>query len=81
MNDEASIEAIAERIQRYLCERPASADTTEGVHQWWLGGEAFDATLDATQAALALLARRGVLDAVKLGHRTVWRLARPGVAA
>ncbi|MEK6346514.1 MAG: hypothetical protein V4764_03480 [Burkholderia sp.] len=81
MNDDALIELIAAHIQRYLCEHPASADTAEGVHQWWLGGEALDAPLDATQAALERLARRGVLEAVKLGGRTLWRRARPGAEA
>lgn len=81
MNDEALIEAIAARIQRYLCDQPNSADTVEGVHGWWLGGLERDASLDMTEAALALLARRGVVEAVSIGRRRVWRLARNNAAA
>lgn len=81
MNDDALIEAIAASIQRYLCEHPASADTAEGVQQFWLGGIAHEVSLAMTQAALASLERRGALEGVQMGRHRLWRLRRNSAAA
>ena len=68
---------VAERaILSYLAQNPSSADTTEGVHHWWISGEPLPGHMDVTERALARLRDAGRLESVHLGDRVIWRLGR-----
>lgn len=70
-------------ITRHIAEHPLAADTLEGIHMWWVGaadaGEHGHApSSETTLAALEELARRGLLEVLRVGSRLVWR--HPGTA-
>lgn len=68
---------VAERaILSYLEQRPASADTAEGIHHHWIAWEGLPEHIGITEGALARLREAGKVEAVRLGHRTIWRLSR-----
>ncbi|WP_314436400.1 hypothetical protein [Massilia timonae] len=68
---------FAERaILSYLEQRPASADTTEGIHHHWIAWEGLPEHIDITACALARLRDAGRMQSVRLGDRTIWRLHR-----
>lgn len=71
-----AIDAAERAILSYLGQYPASADTTEGVHRWWMSGEPFPEHIDVTERALARLRDAGKVESVGLGGRTIWRLRR-----
>jgi Fe2+ or Zn2+ uptake regulation protein len=47
-----SVRTIAEEIVRYLDGHPNAADTVEGIVQWWLARQRYDATKVSVQRAL-----------------------------
>jgi len=55
-------ERLVREIEHYLVVRPLATDTVEGVARWWVLGEAPTTSLEAVQAALAVLVRRGVIE-------------------
>jgi len=55
------VSEIAERIERYLTQRPEAADTAEGISTWWLSSPLGLDALPAVLAALAQLEARGVV--------------------
>ena len=52
---------IAERIERYLTQRPEAADTAEGISTWWLSSPLGPDALPAVLAALLQLEARGIV--------------------
>jgi len=52
---------IAERIERYLTQRPEAADTAEGISKWWLSSPPGPDALPGVLAALLRLEARGVV--------------------
>ena len=67
------IEAATGMIRAHVAAYPHSADTLEGVAQWWLEGH-FPPPLIA--AALERLLASGELERMDLGQRQLWRRAR-----
>jgi hypothetical protein len=55
------VSQIAERIERYLMQRPEAADTAEGIGTWWLTSPLGTDALPAVVAALRQLELRGVV--------------------
>jgi hypothetical protein len=75
MNDKLIVSTAA-AIQGYLLSRPESADTLEGIHQWWISGPDNDEAISVTMAALDYLEVAGVLERAQIGRRQVWRRRR-----
>ncbi|MEG0884888.1 MAG: hypothetical protein RSH52_27005 [Janthinobacterium sp.] len=65
--------AAVNAIRNYLHRYPNSADTLEGVVQWWLGG---DFPKEITAAALEHLLASGELERLSIGQQQLWRRAR-----
>jgi len=74
--DQNAIDVAERAILSYLEQHPAGADTTEGVHHWWISGEPLPEHIDVTERALARLCDAGRVEAVRLGNRIIWRLGR-----
>ena len=69
--DDLLIRQVAELISRYLVARPGAADTTRGVHDWWVDWPGPQAPLAVTEAALELLRASGKVSC----SNGVWRQA------
>lgn len=54
------VEGIARDLERYVSLHPTAADTLDGIARWWLARSEKPA-LKLVEAALELLARRGLL--------------------
>ena len=67
---------VADAILAYLARFPDSADTAEGIHQWWLVPRPPGHTLELTVQALDLLTAEQVLESRAIGQRLLWRLRR-----
>lgn len=74
--DQNAIDVAERAILSYLEQHPTGADTTEGVHHWWMSGEQRPEHIDVTECALARLRDAGRVESVRLGGRIIWRLAR-----
>ena len=66
-SDDALVSQIAERIERYLMQRPEAADTAEGISTWWLSSPLGADSLPAVLAALRQLEVRGVVVRMERG--------------
>lgn len=73
--NEALVAQTADAIQRHLTRCPAAADTTEGVHHWWIDWPQLPPPLAVTQAALEQLEREGWVVGLPCGHHKLWRKA------
>lgn len=71
-----STRAVANAIASYLANHPASADTLEGIHQWWLGPLGLDHPMEVTSCALELLEMERKIESLQVGRHRVWRLRR-----
>ena len=71
VEDNIGIDALAQRIRRYVHEHPNAADTLEGVAAWWLGGGTEGEWLESVKTALERLAASGELSRRTLGDGTV----------
>ena len=67
-------------ISQYVDARPDSADTLEGIHQWWIQWPGTAESMAVTLAALEQLERDGLMQGVRVGNRAIWRRRRPDVA-
>ena len=66
----------ANAIMSYLGAHPDSADTVEGIHQWWIRWPDIPESILVTAAALAQLERAGRIEKQRIGNREIWRLPR-----
>ena len=71
VEDNIGIDALAERIRRYVREHPNAADTLDGVAGWWLGGGTEGEWLETVKIALERLVASGELTRRTLGDGTV----------
>ncbi|WP_139798574.1 hypothetical protein [Andreprevotia lacus] len=76
MKDDELVSTIAGHIRQYLAARPQSADTLEGIHQWWINWPTAPESPSVTLAALQQLEQAGVVMRVHVGGRDLWRAAR-----
>jgi hypothetical protein len=67
-------------IAHYVDARPDSADTLEGIHQWWIQWPGNAESMAVTLAALEQLERDGLMQGVRVGNRAIWRKRRPDTA-
>ncbi|MDD5390200.1 MAG: hypothetical protein PHD37_12690 [Gallionellaceae bacterium] len=74
--DESLILAIESEVLAYLEARPASADTLEGIHRWWIRWPGLEEPMSITEIALNRLQARGLLEQCRVGSRILWR--KPG---
>lgn len=68
-----SVRVVADAIGRYLATQPGSADSAEGIQQWWLRPTGVDVPLDVVTDALRLLEAEKVVECLRLGARELWR--------
>ena len=68
-----SVRVVADAIARYLATRPGSADSAEGIQQWWLRPSGVDVPLDVVTDALRLLETEKMVDCLRVGARELWR--------
>lgn len=74
--DPATIDSAAAAIRRYLAEHPGSADTVEGVAEWWLARQRACETLAVVTEALRRLSASGeVRESRTAGGRVIYKLA------
>ncbi len=63
-------------ILQWLDNHPQAADTTEGIHQWWIAWPSCPAALAVTETALLQLEQARQIECVRLGNRDIWRRPR-----
>jgi hypothetical protein len=63
-------------IRDHLARFGNSADTLDGVHQWWIRWESFPDHISVTERALARLQASGLVECVRMGGGEIWRLRR-----
>lgn len=71
--DDALIAFAANAIREYLRQRPESADTLEGVHDWWIRWPGIPESPALTGIALERLEASGEVERVQIGNRVLWR--------
>ena len=71
-----SVRVVADAIAHYLASRPESADSPEGIRQWWLRPVGVEVPLALVMDALKLLASEGVVECRRFGGGEVWRRSR-----
>jgi hypothetical protein len=64
-------------IEFRLTESPNSADTVEGIHNYWINWSEPVPPLQVTQQALEVLEQEKFVELVMVGEKAVWRKARP----
>lgn len=80
MSMEDLLRFVKDEIAHYVDARPESADTLEGIHQWWIQWPGAAESMSVTLAALEQLERDGLMQGVRLGNRDIWRRRRPDPA-
>jgi hypothetical protein len=55
---------------------PNSADTVEGIHNYWIDWSEPVPSVLVTQQALEVLEKNGFVEPVLVGERVIWRKAR-----
>jgi hypothetical protein len=74
MTDADLVQFAADAIFRYLQAHPASADTLEGIHEWWIEWPEIAESMLVTYAALEQLEQAGMLQRSNASPKAVWRL-------
>ncbi|RDU94721.1 hypothetical protein [Trinickia dinghuensis] len=74
MIDDDLVRVAADAIMRYLHSHPHSADTVEGIHEWWIDWPSMPESLTITHIALVRLEAAGLLECRRVSNREVWRL-------
>lgn len=77
MSMEHLLRFAKDAIARYVEVRPDSADTLEGIHHWWIQWPGAAEPMALTLAALQQLERDGLMQAIRVGNRDIWRRRRP----
>lgn len=74
--NENLIQFAMQSIVLYLQQYPRSADTLEGVHQWWVQWPDIQESILVTDEALHRLQNVQQIESHTLGDREIWRLPR-----
>lgn len=73
-DDQDAVRSVAERIRRYVADRPDAADTAGGIGRWWFPETHPPVDPAVVEAALESLVAEGLLARVVLaGGVTVYR--------
>lgn len=62
-----------QQIKLLLERAPDSAETAEGIHNWWIPWDEPAPGVEVTQEALNRLEREGIVRREKNGHGELWR--------
>lgn len=73
MMQEQEQEFARNAIRSYLQARPASADTAEGIHHFWIRWPDAQPPLSLVLAVLESMRDAGEMESVNIGGRTIWR--------
>lgn len=68
--------AMAEAICAYLEEHPLAADTIGGIAEWWIGRQRIRTDVEKIARVVGCLTEMQILEAVTIGGRVAYRLAR-----
>lgn len=74
--NENLIQFAMQSIVLHLQQYPRSADTLEGVHQWWVQWPDIQESILVTDEALHRLQSVQQIESHTLGEREIWRLPR-----
>lgn len=77
MMDENLIQFVKNEILSYINIHPDSADTLEGVHQWWIQWPDIPESIVVTAAALAQLEAEHLMERRRFSSQEVWRRRLP----
>lgn len=67
---------VAAAILAYVQRRPESADTVEGIHNWWIDWHGRIESPQVTEQALEHLEKQQLMEKVSVGNRLLWRRPR-----
>jgi len=76
MTHENLVQVAVDAIMSYLNSHPDSADTIEGIHEWWIEWPALPESILVTHMALIQIEQSGLLERRYISGREIWRLAR-----
>ncbi|BBB70085.1 hypothetical protein UNDYM_5832 [Undibacterium sp. YM2] len=76
MMQDQELEFARSAIRSYLQTRPASADTAEGIHQFWIRWPDVAPPLSLVLTVLEGMRDTGEVESINVGGRTIWRAAR-----
>ncbi len=72
------VRTVAEEIRLYLSKHPESADTLEGVANWWLLRHRVESAIEVVSNALNYLIETGFVEKLEgHGHRIIYRRVPP----
>jgi hypothetical protein len=74
MTDEDLVRFAAAAILHYLQQHPDSADTAEGIHEWWIDWPGVPEPLLITCLALEQLGQENKIQQSGVANRRIWRL-------
>lgn len=76
MTSNPLVQFAADAILRYLQAHGESADTVEGIHEWWIEWPAASESIFITYTALIQLEDLGAVERKLISNREIWRRAR-----
>ncbi len=76
MNQTEADEELGRAILAYLSEFPNSADTAEGVTEWWLPRQRVRVQVEAVTRVLKALVARGLIEELGTPEQRRFRLRR-----
>jgi hypothetical protein len=76
MMQDQELEFARNAIRSYLQARPSSADTAEGIHQFWIRWPDVAPPLSLVLTVLEGMRDTGEVESINVGGRTIWRAAR-----
>lgn len=80
MNHEDLVQVTADAILGYLQLHNSSADTIEGIHEWWIEWPSVPESILVTHLALLQLEQAGLVERRCFSNREIWRLAHPSLS-
>ncbi len=64
-------------IQSRLTQSPNSADTVQGIHNYWIDWSEPVPPVLVTQQALEVLEKNALVEQILAGERVIWRKSHP----
>jgi hypothetical protein len=76
VRDQELEQDLVEGILLYLAEHPHSADTLEGIAEWWLPRQQVRTVVEQVASVLRRLTEQGLLEEIGAGPAARYRLKR-----
>ncbi|MFZ6757623.1 hypothetical protein ACO0K9_10475 [Undibacterium sp. Ji50W] len=70
------LEFVTNAIRDYVRQRPNSADTAEGIANFWINWPGEVLPMSVVLPILESMRHAGELESMAVGGRTIWRAAR-----